>query len=140
MIAAFPDNAINTEIKARLHNAGVDGKTFPLFISRATNSKEKQFFLISTQLNDPNFNKCGDGWENSTEIQVIVRVNKNSGSKALLNNATQEVLTQLSDFSLPGSTGLTVNKIQLSTPNEIVLTEGNEVIYQKIIRMETLIS
>nr|WP_299488595.1 hypothetical protein [uncultured Allomuricauda sp.] len=140
MIAAFPDNAINTEIKARLHNAGVDGKTFPLFTGRATNSKAKQFFLISTQLNDPNFNKCGDGWENSTEIQIIVRLNKNSGSKALLNNATQEVLTQLSDFSLPGSTGLTVNKIQLSTPNEVVLTEGNEIIYQKIIRMETLIS
>lgn len=139
MNAALPDNHINKEVYDRLHNSVVDGETFPLYVSRVTNGNPKQYFLINTQLNDQEYNKCGNGWTNSTEIQVIVRLKKNEGSKVLMNNATQEVLTELEDFSLPVSTGLKVNSVALSIANEIVDERGSEIVYQKIIRMETSI-
>ncbi len=139
MNAVLPDNFINRELRARLDNLEVDGISFRLFDSRVTSSNPRQYFLISTQLNNQEFNKCGNGWENSTEIQVIVRADKNSGSKALLNNATQEVLTELSDFSLPQSTGLVVNRLELGVANELVDERGSEIVYQKIVRMETSI-
>ncbi|MEM6895719.1 MAG: hypothetical protein AAF554_18640, partial [Bacteroidota bacterium] len=85
------------------------------------------------------FNKCGDGWENSTEIQIIIRSKKNQGSKALLNQAAQSVLNELQDFSLPISTGLAVNSVILSDVNELVDDRGSEIVYQKILRMETSI-
>lgn len=139
MNAVLPDNEVNKEIASRLHNSEVDGLTFPLYVSRVTSGNPKQYFLINTQLNNQEFNKCGNGWENSTEIQVIVRQPKNTGSKVLLNNATQEVLSQLADFSLPSSTGLKVNRVELSVANELVDERGNEIVYQKIIRLETSI-
>lgn len=139
MNAVLPDNEVNKEIASRLHNSEVDGVTFPLYVSRVTSGNPKQYFFINTQLNNQEFNKCGNGWENSTEIQVIVRQPKNTGSKVLLNNATQEVLSQLADFSLPSSTGLKVNRVELSVANELVDERGNEIVYQKIIRLETSI-
>lgn len=139
MNAVLPDNEVNKEIASRLHNSEVDGLTFPLYVSRVTSGNPKQYFLINTQLNNQEFNKCGNGWENSTEIQVIVRQPKNTGSKVLLNNATQEVLSQLADFSLPVLTGLKVNRVELSVANELVDERGNEIVYQKIIRLETSI-
>ena len=140
MNAVFPDNFINKELKDRLDNMEVDGNTFKLFDSRATTQNPKHYFLISTQLNNQDFNKCGNGWENSTELQIVIRVPKNSGSKALLNLATQDVLTELADFSLPQSTGLVVNKVELSIANELVNERGSEIVYQKILRMETIIN
>lgn len=139
MNAVLPDNHINKEIHARLHNSVIDTLTFPCYTSRATSGNPQQYFLISTQLNDQEFNKCGNGWDNSTELQVIVRLPKNSGSKALLNNATQYALDELSDFSLPVSTGLKVNRIELSVVNELVDERANEIVYQKIIRLNTSI-
>lgn len=139
MNAVFPDNYINKEIYDRLHNSVVDTVTFPCYTSRVTSGNPKQYYLINTQLNNQIFNKCGNGWENSTELQVIVRLKKNSGSKELLNNATQYALDELSDFSLPSATGLKVNRVELSIANEIVDERGDEIVYQKIIRLETTI-
>ena len=139
MNSVLPDNFVNKEIYDRLHNAVIDMVTFPCYTSRATSANPKNYYLISTQLNDQEFNKCGNGWDNSTEIQVIVRLSKNSGSKALLNNATQYALDELSDFSFPVETGLKVNRVELSVVNELVTEEGSEIVYQKIIRLQTSI-
>ncbi|MEM6814899.1 MAG: hypothetical protein AAF600_10945 [Bacteroidota bacterium] len=139
MIAAYPNNDINRELKARLNNLDVGGTNFRIFDSRVTTNNIRNYILISTQLNQPEFNKCGDGWENSTEIQIIVRSKKNQGSKALLNQAAQSVLDELQDFSLPVSTGLAVNSVVLSDVNELVDDRGSEIVYQKILRMETSI-
>lgn len=134
-MANLPDKYIRKEIYDRLHNAVINGSTFPCYTSRVTSSTPDQYYLISTQLNNPEYNKCGNGWENSTEIQVIVRLHKNSGSKVLLDDATQELLTELDDFSLPVSTGLKVNWVDLTVENEIVDEQASEIVYQKIVRM-----
>lgn len=139
MNANYPNKYIRSEIYDRLHNADINGTTFPVFTERATVSNSKNYYLISTQLNTQTFNKCGNGWDNSTELQVIVRRRKNEGTKLLLDDAVQEALTELDDFSLPSTTGLKVNRVELSVDNEIVDERGSEIVYQTIIRMLTSI-
>lgn len=132
----IPDNLINARIKTLAHNMVVDSKTFPVFVSRATTSRSKNYILINTQLNQPEFNKCGDGWENSTEIQIIVILDTNAGSKVLLNNATNELISRLENFTL---STVTVNKNHLSVVNEITENRKGQVIYTKVMRLETSI-
>ena len=59
MIAPFPDNPINTELYNRLNNLDVNGTTFKFYVKQVTSDKQKFYFLKSTQLNQPDFTKCG---------------------------------------------------------------------------------
>ena len=136
----IPDNHINKELKARLNNLDVDGTAFKFFDSRATSSRSKNYFLLSTQLNGSRRTKCGKGWLNSTEIQVVVIHPLNTGSKALMNRATEELLNEIDDFSLPVGSGFTVNGVETYIANEIVQNEDSNVVYRKIVRMETTIN
>lgn len=140
MIAAFPDNEINKELFSRLNNLDVNGITFKFFVKRATSQEPKYYFLKSTQVSQPEFNKCGTGHITSTEIQVVVILPKNQGSEALLNMAVAALYVQLEDFSLPVSTGLKVNRVELSVDNDLTEETGSEVVYRKIVRMETTIN
>lgn len=142
MIATLPDNEINKELKARLHNleVGADLVLFKFFVSRVTNEKLKNYILVNTQLNQSDTTKCGKGWINSTEIQIVTILPKNSGSKALMNEATNDVIQELKDFALPLSAGIKVSLVDLDVENELVEETGSEIVYRKILRMETRIT
>ena len=135
-----PDKFIRKEIYDRIHNADVGGILFKCYDSRVTIGDVKQYYLISTQLNQPNRTKCGRGWINSTEIQVIVRSSKNTGSRVLLDDAVNEVLVELDEFSLPISTGIKISVNNISIDNELVEESGSEIIYTKILRLETTVN
>jgi len=135
-----PNKYIRKEIYDRIHNADIGGIIFKCFDSRVTSEDIKTYFLISTQLNQPSRTKCNRGWINSTEIQVIVRTFKNTGSRVLIDDAVDEVLTELDEFSLPVGTGLHVSISELSVDNEFVQDVGGEIIYTKIMRLETTIN
>lgn len=137
MNTALPDNAINAEIKSRLHNSDVNGTDFPLYLARVTSNNAKNYYLINTQLNQSTSTKCGKGWLNSTEIQVVVILDKNDGSKKLLNEATEVLRQELEDFSL---TGFSVNNVDINIENELVTESNSEIVYQKIVRLETQIN
>lgn len=137
MIATFPDNAINQELKARLHNLDVNGTTFKFYIKNVTSESQKFYFLKSTQISQLDFNKCGTGHITSTEIQVVVILPKNQGSELILNKAIEALYTELEDFSLPVDTGLTVNRIELSVDNDLTEKIGGDIVYRKIVRVET---
>ena len=140
MIAAFPDNAINKELRDRLNNLDVDGTTFKFYVKNVTSEKQNFYFLKSTQISQPDFNKCGTGHITSTEIQVVVILPKNQGSELILNNAVSALYSELEDFSLPGSTGLVVNRVELSVENDLSEKIGGNVVYRKIVRLETTIN
>ena len=140
MTTELPDNAINTELKARLHNMDIGGIIFKLYVSNVTSAKVKNYFLVGTQLNNPEPTKCGVGWYNETVIQVITIYPKNTGSKALMNNATNGVIQELEDFSLPVLTGLHINSVFLDVDNELIEDTASEIVYRKIIRMKTTIT
>lgn len=140
MNTIVPDKFIRKEIYDRIHNMDINGTMFKCFDTRTTASNQNFYTILSTQLNQPLPNKCGNGWENSTEIQVITRYSKNVGSRVMLDDAVNEVIEELSEFSLPSTTGLKVNEQQLSIDNEIVNTERGEVVYTKVIRLQTTIN
>lgn len=135
-----PNKHIRKEIYDRIHNADVDGVTFKCFDSRVPSSDEKNYFLINTQLNQPNRTKCGRGWINSTEIQVICITKTNEGSRVLMDNAVDEVLEELEEFTFPTSVGMKVNLDELSIDNEIIEKKHGEITYTKIIRLQTTIN
>jgi len=135
-----PDKYIRKEIYDRIHNAEVDGIVVKCYDSRVTANDPEQYFLISTQLNQPNRTKCGRGWINSTEIQIIVRRPKNEGTRVFLDNLVNEVLVELDEFSLPAITGFKVNLDDLTIDNEIVEETKSEIFYTKILRLETTVN
>lgn len=136
MITALPDNEINKELKARLNNMEVGTATFKFYVSRVTSAKDSFYFLVGTQLNQPDNSKCGTGWIHATELQIITRFPKNTGSKALLNEATNDVIQELKDFSLPVITNMSVNLVSLNVENELIEDTASEIVYRKILRME----
>ena len=140
MNTANPDKYIRKEIYDRIHNAEVNGVLFKCFDSRVTSTNVKNYFLISTQLNQPNRTKCNRGWLNSTEIQVIVISPKNTGSRVLMDDAVNEVLTELDNFALPTATGMSVSLSEISLDNEFVNVTGAEIVYTKVIRLEITIN
>ncbi len=135
-----PDKHIRKEIYDRLHNQEVNGVNFKCYDSRLTSANDNQYFLIGTQLNLPNNTKCNRGWLNNTEIQVVVRTKKNSGSRVLLDDAVDLVLTELDSFSLPSSSGMKVSLSELTIDNELAEETTHEIFYTKIIRIETTIN
>ena len=137
---ALPDNDINTELKARLHNMEIDGNMFKFYVSNVTSAKVKFYFLVGTQINNADPTKCGKGWENATEIQVITIFPKNTGSKYLMNEATNGLIQELKDFSLPTATGLKVNRVRINVENELIEETRAETVFRKIVRIETRIT
>lgn len=140
MNTANPDKHIRKEIYDRIHNMEVGGQTFKCFDDRSTSSSTKNYFLLSTQLNQPTRTKCGRGWTNSTEIQVVTRQPKNHGSRVLLDDAVNGVLEELDGFTLPTASGMKVNLWELSIDNELSQEAGGEIVRVKIIRLETTIN
>jgi hypothetical protein len=140
MNTANPDKHIRKEIYDRIHNMEVGGQTFKCFDDRATSSNTKNYFLLSTQLNQPNRTKCGRGWINSTEIQVVTRQPKNHGSRVLLDDAVNGVLEELDGFTLPTASGMKVSLWELSIDNELSQEAGGEIVRVKILRLETTIN
>ena len=135
-----PDKHIRKEIYARIHNTEVDSKIIKCYDSRVTSKDPEEYFLISTQLNQPNRTKCNRGWINSTEIQVIVRRKKNEGSRVFIDDATNEVLKELDNFTLPTLSGFKVSLSELSLDNDLVQEDKGEIIYTKVLRLETTIN
>lgn len=136
MIAAFPDNDINLELYNRLNNLDVDGTTFKFYVKQVTSEKQNFYFLKSTQISQPSNTKCGTGHITSTEIQVTVILPKNVGSEDLLNKAVAALYVELEDFNIPGRS---VNNLELSVDNDLTEEIGGNIVYRKIVRMETTI-
>jgi len=140
MNTANPDKYVRKEIYDRIHNAEISGIMVKCYDTRATVGSDKQYYLISTQLNQPERTKCNRGWLNSTEIQCIVIRKKNEGSRVFLDDMTDKVLTELDDFSLPLASGMKVSLSEVSIDNEVADDSGSEIYYSKIIRLESTIN
>lgn len=140
MNTANPDKYIRKEIYDRLHNSEVNTLTFKCYDTNVTSANDNQYFIVGTQLNQPLNTKCNRGWINSTEIQVVVRTRKNTGSRVLLDDAVNTVLTELDSFSLPSSSGMKVSLSEVYIENELTEELQSEIFYTKVLRLETTIN
>lgn len=137
MSSVIFDNEINLEVYNRLNGLTVDGVTCPLYVSKVTSEDVKNYYLINTQLNLKESTKCGDGWDNSTEIQVVSIEPLNVGSKKMLNNMTNAALVALSNFDFAAAS---VNEFDINVENELVENTNQSVVYRKILRLRIKIN
>ena len=138
MNTVLPDKYVRKAIYDQINNMVVNTFTFPCFTERTGTNNPDTYVLLSTQLNLEESTKCGNGWINDTEIQVIVRVMPNQGAKDLIDDAVNEVLTLVDGMTLGG--GLVLNSIRKDVVFDFADKLGNKVVYRKIIKVQTYIS
>lgn len=139
-MASLPDKWIRKAIYDAINGMTVDGQVFPCYTEQTGTNTDDYFTLISTQLNESDNTKCGRGWINDTEVQVIVRAPRNQGSKLLVDNATDTVISALDSLSLDGLSGMVINEKDVSVVNEFSDETIGEVVYRKILRLTTRIT
>jgi len=139
-MASLPDKWIRKAIYDAINGMTVDGNTFACYTEQTGTNTDQYYTLISTQLNEPDNTKCGRGWINDTEVQVIVRTSRNQGSKLLLDNATDTVITALDALSLDVASGMVINDKDVAVVNEFSTEVIGQVVYRKILRLTSRIS
>lgn len=133
---ALPDKHIRKAIHGAIHNMTVNGVKFPCYTEQTgIAGSVKRFTLISTQLNVPTFTKCGRGWRNTTQVQVIVISAVNQGSKVLMDDAASAVIDALEVLQIDQTSGMRINKRDVSVINEFSDESGTGIVYRKIIQL-----
>lgn len=136
MTATLPDKWVRKAIWDAINDMVVDTLTIPCYDMRTTNYSGDAYVILSTQTNEQEFNKCGNGWLSTILLDVFTRYRKNTGSRLLADNIAQAILTALEGLSLDGSSGLTINNVIITLPNDITDESGTEIIHRKLIRYE----
>lgn len=139
-MAGLPNKHIRKAIYDVIHNMDVNGTTFPCYTEQTGTNSGNYYTLLSTQLNTQESTKCGPGWINDTEIQVVVRVPKNQGSKVLIDDAVDAVITELRDVQLAGASGMRINKRTVDVVQEFSDESATNITYRQIIRFQTHIT
>lgn len=139
-MASLPDKWIRKAIYDAINNMVVDTITFPCYTEQTGGYSGNYYTLLSTQLNSSSETKCGRGWINDTEVQVIVRVPKNQGSKLLIDNATDAVITALDSLTLDAGSGMKINDREVNIANEFSDETTSQIIYRKIVRLTSEIT
>lgn len=136
MNAVLPDKWVRKAIYDLINNMVVDTKTIPCYDMRATNYDGDAYVILSTQTNNQEFNKCDNGWLSTILLDVFTRYRKNTGSRLLADNIAEAILTNLYGMTLDPASGLTLNNVVITLPNDITDESGKEIIHRKLIRYE----
>lgn len=132
----LPDKWVRKAFFDRIHNLDVGDKTIKCFDTQATAFHGDNYIILGTQTNVETFDKCGNGWRSTILIEVFTRHKKNTGSRVLADDIIQEILTECEDLNLEPASGLRMNTIKRSTPNDITSETRSEIIHRKFLRYE----
>lgn len=139
-MAGLPDKWIRKAVYDGINDMVVDTITFPCYTEQTGVNSGDYYTLLSTQLNGQNFTFCGSGWDHSLEIQVIVRVPKNQGSKVLIDNAVNTILTALNTLALDAGAGMKISEKVIDIVTEFSDELANKIVYRKIIRLQVRVN
>jgi len=133
---AYPDKWVRKAIYDALNNTVVSGNTIPVFDMQAINFSGDHYILMSTQSDDPNFNKCGDGWNHAIILDVVTSFRKNTGSRLLVDQIIEAIIPLLSGMSLHASSSMVINRRQFQFPGDFTDQTDKKIFHRKILRME----
>lgn len=139
-MAGLPNKHIRKAIYDVIHNMDVNGVTFPCYTEQSSIANPSNYTLLSSQFNTTAQTKCEKGWTNDTEIQVIVRVPKNQGSKVLLDDAVDAVITELRDVQIALAAGMRINQRTIDVVQEFSDETTSHIVYRSVIRFQTRIT
>lgn len=129
MVTVNPDKFIRAAVHNKINNIVVSGKTIKSFDSRATNAPNEYVLLTAQTKEVDRGNKCAYRWDCSLLIEIYTKVTSsgNTGSRVLLNDIEQEIITLLTPtiavagFSTLDQVISYENQLETITDTEIVM-------------------
>ena len=130
-----PDKHIRKAIFDNINNIVVSGKIIPCYDSRATNAPSNYVLLTAQTKEVDKGNKCSYSWETSLLIEIYTKVTSsgNTGSRVLLNDIEERVMTLLNPkITVAGFTTVTQN---ISYENQLETITDTEIIFRSFLRL-----
>ena len=135
MVSINPDKFIRKAISDNINNIVVSGKIIPCYDSRGTNAPSNYVLLTSQTKEVLKETKCEYEWETSTLIEIYTKVSSsgNTGSRVLLNDIEERVMTLLNPkITVQGFTNITQN---ITFENSLETITDTEIIFRSFLRL-----
>ena len=129
----WPDKEVRKAIFDQINNMTVGSYQIPCYDVRATNFKGKFYVIMSTQTNDLINDKCNNKWQHSILLDFVTRLDRNSGSRVLVDDMIDEAIDKLNGLTI---NGFTVSGWTITAPNDITTVTDSETIHRKFLRYE----
>lgn len=141
MTTVNPDKEIRKSVFTLTNNIVVSGKDIKTFDSRVTgNADLNEYILLTAQTKEVDKgNKCSYSWETSLLIEIYTRTTSagNSGSRVLLNDIEERVMTLLNPkITVAGFTTVTQN---ISYENELETVTDTHNIFRSFLRLNLIL-
>ena len=134
-----PDKHIRKAIFDKINNIVVSGKTIPCYDSRAANAPSNYVLLTAQTKEVDKGNKCSYSWETSLLIEIYTKVSSsgNTGSRVLLNDIEERVMTLLNPkITVAGFTTVTQN---ISYENQLETITETSNIFRSFLRLNLIL-
>ena len=134
-----PDKHIRKAIFDNINNIVVSGKIIPCYDSRATNAPSNYVLLTAQTKEVDKGNKCSYSWETSLLIEIYTKVTSsgNTGSRVLLNDIEERVMTLLNPkITVAGFTTVTQN---ISYENQLETITETSNIFRSFLRLNLIL-
>jgi hypothetical protein len=141
MNKALPDKWIRKAVSDAINNITIDDNVIPCFDYRVTpiqGETPDYYVLMTTQTNEVDKgNKCEYLWDSEILLDVNVRYYRsgNIGSRLLADDILDEVRNLTQNLQLDVASGLEIDTLRQSFPNDLNFVSENEIIYRKFIRL-----
>lgn len=137
MVNVNPDKFVRLAVFNATNNLVVNTKTIKTFDSRVTgNANLNEYILLTAQTKEVDKStKCEYSWETSLLIEIYTRTTSagNSGSRVLLNDIEQAVMTLLNPkITVTGFTNVTQN---ITYENQLETVTDTENIFRSFLRL-----
>ena len=139
MVSINPDKSIRKAIFDKINNIVVSGKIIPCYDSRATNAHSNYVLLTAQTKEVDKGNKCSYSWKTSLLIEIYTRTTSagNSGSRVLLNDIEERVMTLLNPkITVAGFTTVTQN---ISYENQLETITETSNIFRSFLRLNLIL-
>jgi len=137
MVNVNPDKFVRLAVFNATNNLVVNTKTIKTFDSRVTgNANLNEYILLTAQTKEVDKStKCEYSWETSLLIEIYTRTTSagNSGSRVLLNDIEQAVMTLLTPkITVTGFINVTQN---ITYENQLETVTDTENIFRSFLRL-----
>lgn len=134
-VTVNPDKFIRKAVHDKINNIVVSGKTIKSFDSRATNAPNEYVLLTAQTKEVDKTNKCDYRWESILLIEIYTKNTSsgNTGSRLLINDIEQEIMTLLNPkLEVAGFKNIIQN---ITYENQLETITDTEIIFRSFLRL-----
>lgn len=125
-----PNKYIRKYFFDTLNGIIVQGKTVKVYDSHTPNN-DNFLIILSTQTGSEDWqSKCSIDKNRSINLDVIVRKSGNVGSRAMLDDIVEEILSRCKNIEIEN---FKVQYFNVTMPNDLSISTSTETIYRQII-------